>query len=381
MRKDFSQESFPFKNVGITGATGTVAGQLQTLLLESFSGVDRITTTCRNPSSRRARQLPVSDRFAVLGGGIHSVSNLGAIAETSDVVFHLAAWLANTDLPGITEVFVANSLATGVLARMCAQSHARLVFTSSHSVYFGGDYEGVIREDDFQFRSDFTEWIDAVEPRYSDVTDLMIAGQVSFEQADAAVEAIHAELPPPFEPKIYDNDSYHVYCLSKLLAERFALRSGGVVLRLSNVYGPGDDSVQAVAEACQRLLAAKLGDHLEVRQPFKRLVPVYMGDICLSLIRGAVLEIPGGISPLFTVASQESYMREDELLRTVANCLNDVRGTDIDYDIETLPPEETPGFVYDLAKMHEHLVSEEEVTPFHEGVREHMLWLMDHLPS
>ena len=379
MDNDTRETSFPFHSVGITGATGTIAGQFQELLLSHFPQVARIRSTCRNPESESARRLPLGDRLELLGGGIRNVDNLRTLAESSDVVYHLAAWLANTELPGITEVFVANSLATGILARLCRRHGTPLVFTSSHSVYFAGEYSGVIKEDGFQFRRDFMNWIDEVEPHYTELADRIIAGSVDFRAANDAVDGIHAELPPPFDPKIYDNDSYHVYCLSKLLAEEFALRAGGFVVRLSNVYGPGDDSPQAVSEACQRVLAAGPGEHLEVRQPFKRLVPVYMGDICRCFVRAASLEPGDGVIPLFTVASQKSYMREDELLRRVAGAVNEVRGTDRDYDIETLPPEETPGFVYDLSKMHDHLLPEDEVTPFSEGVRRHIAWLMDRL--
>jgi nucleoside-diphosphate-sugar epimerase len=379
LRKNIEQEAFPFRSVGITGATGTVAGQFQTLLLDRFPQVERITTTCRNPKGARAAKLPVSERFRVLDGGIHSVANLKAVADSSEVVYHLAAWLANTEMPGITEVLVANSLSTGVLARLCAERGVRLVFTSSHSVYFAGDYTGVIREDGFAFRTDFMDWIDAVEPRYSALADALIAGRTEFAEAHATVAGIHAEFPVPFQPKIYDNDSYHIYCLSKMLAERFVMQSGGVVLRLTNVYGPGDDSTQAVAEACQRLIVAEPSERIDVRQPFKRLVPMYMGDICRSFIRAASLDLPPGVSPLFTVASQDGYMREDELLRTVAACLKEDGGRT--FDIETLPPEESPGFVYDLSKMHNYLLSEDEVTPFHEGVREHLHWLMDYLQA
>ncbi|MGD2174506.1 MAG: NAD(P)-dependent oxidoreductase, partial [Candidatus Brocadiaceae bacterium] len=188
---------------------------------------------------------------------------------------------------------------------------------------------------------------------------------------------IHEKLPPPFEPKIYDNDSYHVYCLTKLLAERFVLDSGGLVLRLSNVYGPGDESVQAVGEACHRLTEADPGERIEVRQPFKKLVPAYLGDIVKCFIRAAGLRLPAEVSPIFLVASQEHYMREDTLLRAVADALDEIRGTDHVYDIEELPPEEETAFSYDLTKMRTHLLQGEPLTPFSEGVREHLIWLME----
>jgi len=70
-------------------------------------------------------------------------------------------------------------------------------------------------------------------------------------------------------------------------------------------------------------------------------------------------------------------MREDELLRTVATCLNEIRGTNYDYDIEELPAEDDAAFTYDLTKMKAHLLSSEELTHFSEGAREQLLWLME----
>jgi nucleoside-diphosphate-sugar epimerase len=155
------------------------------------------------------------------------------------------------------------------------------------------------------------------------------------------------------------------------------LDRGGVVLRLANVYGPGDESPQAVGEACQRLLEAEPGEHLEVRQPFKKLVPAHLGDIIKCLIRAGRLRLAGEAPPLCTVASQGHYMREDGLLRAVAGALNRIRGTDYGYDIEELPAEEEAAFSYDLAKMRDHLLGGEPPTPFGRGVQQQLTWLME----
>ena len=82
-------------------------------------------------------------------------------------------------------------------------------------------------------------------------------------------------------------------------------------LRLSNVYGPGDESTQAVGEACHRILAADPSVETKINQPFKKLMPAYLGDIIKSLVRAGTLRLPDGVSPVFTVASQEHYLRED----------------------------------------------------------------------
>lgn len=376
MAPRIDQALFPFEKVGITGGTGTVGSQFIKVLLAQCPHLQTINTTCR-PASPRARRIPDDPRVNVVRGDITEPDLLRAVVDGGQIVYHLAAWLANVEMPSMTEVYLTNGLATGMVARLCAREGKPLVFTSSHSVYFAGEYEGRIRADEYVFRQDFLDWVEAVSGPYGRLIDGIIGQETGFEEAPEAIERIHAELPPPFEPKIYDSDPYHIYCLTKLLAERLVLDRGGVVLRLANVYGPGDESPQAVGEACQRLLEAEPGDELEVRQPFKKLVPAHLGDIIRCLIRAAGLRTEGSFSPLFTVASQETYMREDSLLRAVADALNRIRGTDHEYDIEKLPPEERTAFTYDLAKMRSHLLRGEPLTPFETGVQQQLARLME----
>jgi nucleoside-diphosphate-sugar epimerase len=255
-----------------------------------------------------------------------------------------------------------------VVSRLCQKQHKRLVFTSSHSVYFAGPYKGIIAEDSYKFRSDFTAWISAIKPVYYDLADRIIAGEKKLDSALEDIAGLHRATPAPMDPLIYDRDEYHLYCLSKLLAESFALDHGGVVLRLSNVYGPGDESTQAVGEACQRLLKAADGETLKVRQPFKKLVPAYLGDINEALFRAANLEMPSGMTPVFTMASQATYMREDELLRSVDKGLQRIRGSG-SRSIETLEPEAgPPAFTYDLSKLKTYLLKDYTLTPFVDGL-------------
>jgi len=371
-----SPDSFPFTNVSVTGGTGTVGSQFLKVLLAQFPHVAQISTTCRNLQAASARRIPVAPRVNVIAGALEDPAVLTAIVERAEIVYHLAAWLANTDMPPMTSIFVTNSLAPAVLARLCAARGKRLVFTSSHSVYFAGPYEGRIAEDNFPFRADFVTWIAAVRNAYYELADALIAGTLPHAAAGEQLDALHRTLPPPFEPKIYDRDAYHVYCLTKLLAERLVLDQGGIVLRLSNVYGPGDESTQAVGEACQRILAADPQVETRVLQPFKRLLPTYLGDILKTLVRAGTLQLPPGVTPVFTVASQEHYLREDALLRTVAKGLNVLRGSQVNYRIETLPVEPAAAFTYDLSKMRKHLLYGEELMPFEDGVRAQLDWLL-----
>lgn len=367
----------PFKRVSVTGGTGTVGSQCIKVLLTQFPHVEQVTTTCRDPNGPRVKRIPDSPRVNVVTGDIADPAVLRRVADESEVVFHLAAWLANLDMPPLNEVCITNSFVPGMLAKLCAAAGKRIVFTSSHSVYFAGVYEGHISEDAFTFRDDFVDWIEAVKVPYEALMDAVISGAVAADAVPGAIDEIHADHAPPFDPKIYDRDDYHAYCLTKLLAERFVLDHGGVVLRLANVYGPGDESTQAVGEACQRIMAADPAVETTINQPFKKLVPNYLGDIIKCLVRAGTLELSEGVSPVFTVASQEGYLREDALLRTVAGALNELRGTQVDYAIETLDPEEKAAFTYDLSKMRRLLLRGDAPTPFADGVREQLAWLIE----
>jgi nucleoside-diphosphate-sugar epimerase len=360
---------YPFKTVGLTGATGTVAAEFIGHLLEHAPELRCITASCRNTRNAKARHLATLDKVALIEGGILDLPVLRHIAASSDIVYHLAAWLANTVMPDShEEIFTINCLSTAVIGRLCSQAGKRLVFTSSHSAYFAGPYQGTIAEDRYQFRSDFVDWIARIKPAYDDLAMRIISGQNRLEAALADIRNLHSDCPPPFDPLIYNKDEYHLYCLSKLLAESLVLDNGGIVLRLSNVYGPGDESTQAVGEACQRLLAAGPDERLNIRQPFKKLVPAYIGDINAGLFRAAALDLPSGMKPVFTMASQSSYLREDELLKTVDKGLMRIRGSSA-HDIETLPPEDgAPAFAYDLSKLRTWLLPGHGFMPFVDGL-------------
>jgi nucleoside-diphosphate-sugar epimerase len=361
--------AFPFKSVGITGATGTVASEFIKLLISKAPELERITASCRRLDSPKASTIGKLGKVGLVKGDILDLPVLQKVVSDSDVVYHLAAWLANTVMPDTyEEIFAVNCLSTAVVGRLCQKQHKRLIFTSSHSVYFAGPYKGTIAEDSYVFRRDFVEWIQAIKASYYDLADRIIAGEKKLDSAMADIAELHRARPAPMDPLIYDRDEYHLYCLSKLLAESFVLDHGGLVLRLSNVYGPGDESTQAVGEACQRLLKAAEGEELKVRQPFKKLVPAYLGDINEALYRAASLELPNGISPVFTMSSQSSYMREDELLRSVDKGLQRIRGSG-GRIIEILEPETgPPAFTYDLAKLQTYLLEDYTLTPFVDGL-------------
>ena len=65
------------------------------------------------------------------------------------------------------------------------------------------------------------------------------------------------------------------------------------------------------------------------------------------------------------------------MLRAAAASLNKIRGTARRYRIEQLPAENETAFSYDLSKMRKHLLYGEELTPFEDGVRAQMAWLME----
>ena len=85
----------------------------------------------------------------------------------------------------------------------------------------------------------------------------------------------------PFDPR-------SVYAASKLEAERHALSLGGelevVVLRPSNVYGPGQSRAAVVPNLVARAIA---GEAMVVKNPAARRDFVYVGDIVEALVAAA----------------------------------------------------------------------------------------------
>ena len=63
-----------------------------------------------------------------------------------------------------------------------------------------------------------------------------------------------------------------------------------------------------------------------------------------TLVRAGTLDFSEVEVPLFTVASQENYLKEDILLRTVAGSLERIRGEELMYDIEKLQHDNPPIF-------------------------------------
>ena len=53
-----------------------------------------------------------------------------------------------------------------------------------------------------------------------------------------------------------------------------------------------------------------------------------------------------------------------------------MRGTQAEYDIEMLPADNPADFTYDLDKLCTHLLSGERLTPFQEGIEQHLRWLL-----
>ncbi len=114
-----SPESFPYKHVCVTGGTGTVGSVLLKTLLAQYPDIEQVATTYRSPDSPRVQRLPVSAKLHATIGDIADPVVVREALENAEVVFHLAGWLANTDLPeNHDEVFITNGLATGLIARL-----------------------------------------------------------------------------------------------------------------------------------------------------------------------------------------------------------------------------------------------------------------------
>jgi UDP-glucose 4-epimerase len=122
------------------------------------------------------------------------------------------------------------------------------------------------------------------------VADLLAACGVNGVRRFVLLSTIHVFGPAPARPLTATTpfDPRSAYALSKLEAERLVFGFDGamdvVVLRPSNVYGPGQSRAAVVADMVARAVA---GEPITVRDPAVRRDFVYVGDIVQALVAAA----------------------------------------------------------------------------------------------
>lgn len=261
--------------IGVTGATGCIGRMLVRHLLRGLSVEVRALV--------RRGGIQHEPGVSILGGDLFAREPLESLVAGSDVVVHLAARNPTSpekDRRHVAAFLATNSFGTGVVAHLAEAWGTPVVYTSSVAVYeLGGGNSDPFEEDvPLPARHGTASWFQAALGSLTDTIEAWGNGEV--EDVHSEVAGFLRETPMP--------ESESIYGLSKLLGERWvAERARGLVLRLSDVYGPGHESRGLLQEYLERVLHGK---RVTVDfGPRARVSFVYLGDVLRALLRAVAL--------------------------------------------------------------------------------------------
>ncbi len=261
--------------IGVTGATGCIGGMLVRHLLR-FPSVE-VRALVRRPGVRREPGLSIRTGDLCTRGALESL-----VAE-SDVVLHLAAQnpiSAAEDGRQLATFLATNSFGTGAVAFLADAYGKPLVYTSSVSVYeLSGGNSGPLTEDEsLPGRPETNAWSQTILEGLNDLIETW--GDEEVEDVEAAVTGLLRKTPMP--------EKESAYGLTKLLGEHWVMeRANGLVLRLSDVYGPGHERRGLLQECLGRILQrgrVSLDFGRRARVSF-----VFLGDVLQALLRAVAL--------------------------------------------------------------------------------------------
>lgn len=232
--------------LGVTGATGMIGDALVRFLASKPS--ISILALVRRPS-----------RFA--GGNVETIlgdlfnrAALEQLISRSDVLIHLAARNPQTeerDRKDQLLFFETNSLGAMNIARLSAQHQKRLVHVSSVAVYelsrrTSGTFD---EQEQLPGRPETTEWVEKAQTFLAHlVAEWMKEGSTNVPSRELS-KFLEGSFPPQNE---------RIYSLSKFLGEpQIDLLQEGVVVRLSDVYGPGHKSRGIIQDCLSAFLGGK----------------------------------------------------------------------------------------------------------------------------
>ena len=320
--------------LGITGATGAVGETLVRQLAEK-------------PDIRVLALVRRQPRFAgsniqTVFGDLFNKSALEELVARSDVIVHLAARNPRTEAEDRTDrvsFFGTNSLGAANIARLSRKYERRLVYSSSVAVYeLSARVEGIFAEDEeLPGRSETQRWIRLAEATIGRISTAWLEEEIH-DPSEELVRFFKSSPPP-------DNEG--IYALSKFLGEPWITPlQEGIVLRLSDVYGPGHESRGLIREYLQAMLC---NDEVTIDFGPRELVSfVYMHDVLRALLRAATASLAD--APKITNVALPSPVREDVLEDYLGQIIAEA-GLSSPISIHrTLPPENSRSFATDNMK-------------------------------
>ncbi|MFQ5859529.1 MAG: NAD-dependent epimerase/dehydratase family protein, partial [Anaerolineae bacterium] len=277
--------------LGVTGATGAIGDTL----------VRHLAT---KPHIRVLALVRRQPRFAgptiqTVFGDLFDQGALEKLIAESDVVLHLAArnpQMEPQDRKEQISFFATNSVGAANIAWLAQKHQKPVVFTSSVSVYeLSGHTRGVFREEErLPSRLATRQWTEGAEAFFAQITTEWMAGRIRDPAQE--ISRFLENFPPP------ENES--TYALSKFLGEPWIARMReGIVLRLSDVYGPGHES-RGIIPSC--LAALLRNEKVTIDFGPRELVSfIYMGDVLRALLAAATAYLLA-VPPIINIASPAS---------------------------------------------------------------------------
>ena len=263
------------KTFALTGGTGAIGSQF-VRVLSRIKELKTIAIT-RRPLSFSNENIQV-----LIEKDLFSLGILERIIQKSDVLYHLAGVNPNksvtkNDYP----VFLAiNSLFSAIVCKLAKKYDQKIVFVSSASVYELVSNRGIPEYEPLPVSNEINVWMKGANKNFSRYASTFIRGKNQTKPLEFAKNYL-IQNPLPCS---------NIYALSKLLGESFIDETQqGLILRLSDVYGPGDESIRIIPNVMRALKSESI-----VKINFgqrSHIGFIYVGDVIRALLRSADVKI------------------------------------------------------------------------------------------
>lgn len=349
-------------NVGVIGGTGTVGSQLIRSLL-SEDDIEKVHTMLRSAEPDALRKVVSTHQGVEINhGDLTNRTSLRNMVKNCDVVYLLGGWsgLGKID-PGVA--LEVNVRAPALICQLARQYNTRIVFASTvHSYSLSKNKSGLVKEDDLVPEDDVRE---AVDYYYHFIKN-------SLSQDDMR------QIPTDRLPERLTKGA-NLYCLTKLIAERFLMDySNGIVLRFSNIYGPGDREERAVPKFLMKLAGAESSAEEVTFVPGRQNSYIYVGDVVRAVIKAGDVPIEPN-SKIITVAHPQTVTQEKLflLIKEVTDSPATVAAMSENL-MRKLGLSVPPAISFDVTRLQEKLgITVGDLTGIREGLAITKRWLID----
>lgn len=373
----FSAESstlHKYHSYGITGGTGSIGSQLIRKLLTN-EGTKKITVLTRELKKSTCNRLVIGDRriSPIIGDlSLLIVDQLEAFVKESEVIIHLGGWNGLQEIPQ-SEALAINALSTTLLTLLARKHNKRLIFSSSIYVYqLGNIKEGKVAEGDLLVNNQIHQWLIKTNNEFVSYSLKYLDRQNSLDPI-SFIEDLLSKEPLPNGT----NSGSQLYALTNLLAEQSVLNyENGIILRFSNVYGPGDETDRVVPKMLSQMSRSSQPAYFI---PGRQYSLIYVDDVIRALLNATTIDIKPKQNQIINVAHLDliSHNILFEKIREITNPSISIAP----YTTETIKklgiPNPTP-ISFDVSLMNSELgLSSDSLTKLENGLARTKKWLLE----